>query len=181
MADIQITDNLGNSAPDVKIDLSHPSSLLKYAKTELLHLLVAPDFIERAPQPLPTAAPNPISFQLKLEHEFQLGNTKPEIDLTPSFQATIRANTTKGSNLFDGDPFRAPSTVPDQTGYVSLALQGSLDLGVSGSSGDLTFGVDANRTIGLEYWKAFSLDHGGPNLGEATGATIYGFVISADI
>lgn len=181
MADIQITDDLGNSAPDVKIDLSHPSSLLKYAKTELLHLLVAPDFIQRAPQPLPIAAPNPIFFQLKLGHEFQLGNAKPEIDLTPSLQATIRANTTKGSNLFDTDPFRAPSTVPDQTGYVSLALQGSLDLGVSGSSGDLTFGVDANRTIGLEYWKAFPLDHGGPSLGEATGATISGFVIPADV
>jgi hypothetical protein len=48
MAGIQITDYLGKSAPDVKIDLSQPSSLLKYAKTELLHLAVAPDFIERA-------------------------------------------------------------------------------------------------------------------------------------
>src|SRR5215467_3894411 len=74
MADIQLTDDLGKSAPDVKIDLSQPSSLLKYAKTELLHLAVAPDFIARAPQPLHTAAPNPILFQLKLEHAFQLGN-----------------------------------------------------------------------------------------------------------
>jgi hypothetical protein len=117
----------------------------------------------------------------EVDHTFQLGNTKPEIDLTPSFQATIRANTTKGSNLFDKDPFRVASTVPDQTGYVSLALQGSLDLGVSGSSGDLTFGVDANRTIGLEYWKAFPLGNGGPSLGEATGATVSGFVIPADV
>src|SRR5438046_3068174 len=54
MADIQVTDDLGKSAPNVKIDLSQPSSLLKYAKTELLHLAVAPDFIERAPQPLTT-------------------------------------------------------------------------------------------------------------------------------
>src|SRR5208282_2287666 len=97
----------------------------------------------RAPQPLSAAAPNPISFQLKLQHKFQLGNTKPEIDLTPSFQATIRANTTKDSNLFEKDPFKVVATVPNQTGYVSLALQGSLDLGVSGSSGDLTFGFDA--------------------------------------
>ena len=42
MADIQLTDDLGKSAPDVKIDLSQPSSLLKYAKTELLHLAVVP-------------------------------------------------------------------------------------------------------------------------------------------
>src|SRR6476620_3539761 len=142
MADIQLTDDLGKSAPDVKIDLSQPSSLLKYAKTELLHLAVAPDFITRAPQPLMTAAPNPISFQLKLAHTFQLGNTKPEISLIPSFGATLRVNTTKGSILFEDDPFQIRSTLPDETGYVSLVLQGALDLGVSGSSGDLTFGSD---------------------------------------
>src|SRR5271169_4436260 len=126
MADIQLTDNLGQSAPDVKIDLSQPSSLLTYAKTELLHLAVAPDFIARAPEPLTTAAPNPISFQLKMQHEFQLGGTQPEISLTPAFQAVIRVNTTKGSNLFEKDPFKIVSSVPDQTGYVSLLLQGSL-------------------------------------------------------
>jgi hypothetical protein len=181
LADIQLTDDLGKSAPDVKIDLTQPSSLLKYGKTEILHLAVAPDFLERATQPLRAAAPNPISFQLKLEHKFQLGNTKPEIDLTPSFQASIRANTTAGSDLFGQDPFRVPATVPPQTGYVSLALQGLLDLGVSGSSGDLTFGFDANQTISLEYWKAFGLGDSEVTLGAATGQTLSGFVIPADI
>jgi len=181
MADIQLTDDLGKSAPDVKIDLSQPSSLLKYAKTELLHLAVAPDFIARAPQPLTTAAPNPISFQLKLSHTFQLGNTKPEIGFTPSFGATLRVNTTKGSILFEDDPFEIGSTVPDETGYVSLALQGALDLGVSGSSGDLTFGFDANRSVAIEYWKAFPLGAGQPTLGEATGKTLSGYVIPADV
>src|SRR6185369_8552861 len=181
MADIQLTDDLGKSVPDVKIDLSQPSSLLKYAKTELLHLAVAPDFITRAPQPLMTAAPNPISFQLKLAHTFQLGNTKPEISLTPSFGATLRVNTTKGSILFEDDPFQIGSTVPDETGYVSLALQGALDLGVSGSSGDLTFGFDANRSVAIEYWKAFPLGAGQPTLGGATGKTLSGYIIPADV
>ena len=181
MADIQFTDDLGKSAPDVKIDLSQPSSLLKYAKTELLHLAVAPDFIARAPQPLTTAAPNPISFQLKLSHTFQLGNTKPEIGLTPSFGATLRVTTTKGSTLFEDDPFQIASTVPDQTGYVSLTLQGALDLGVSGSSGDLTFGFDTNRSVAIEYWKAFTLGAGQPTLGEATGKMLSGYVIPADV
>lgn len=181
MADIQVSDDLGNSAPDVKIDLSHPSSLLKYAKTELLHLAVATDFIARAQQPLTTAAPNPISFKLTLRHEFELGDTGPDIDLTPSFQATIRANTTEGSNLFDDDPFPVVSTVPSNTGYVSLALQGSLDLSVSGASGALSFGFDASHTIALEYWKAFPLGTGEPTLGKATGATISGYVIPAQL
>ena len=151
MADIQLTDDLGKAAPDVKIDLSQPSSLLKYAKAELLHLAVAPDFIARAPQLLTAAAPDPISFQLKLQHEFQLGNTKPAIDLTPLIHPGIRANTTKGANLFDDEPFGIAFTVPDQTGYVSLELQGALDLGVSGSSGELTFGIDASGGIALGY------------------------------
>jgi len=181
MADIQLTDDLGKSAPNVKIDLSQPSSLQKYAKTELLHLAVAPDFIARASQPLTTAAPNPISFQLKVQHQFQLGDTKPEIDLTPSFQATIRANTTEGANLFENDPFKVASVVPNNTGYVSFALQGSLDLGVSGSSGGMTFGFDANRTLGLEYWKAFPLGSAEATLAEAAGKTISGYVIPAGV
>jgi len=181
MPDIQLTDDLGKSAPSVKIDLSQPSSLVKYAKTELLHLVVAPDFIARAPQSLTTAAPNPISFQLKVQHEFQLGGDQPEIALTPTFQATLRANTTEGSNLFEDDPFELPATVPGQTGYVSLALKGSLGLGVSGSSGNLTFGFVANQIVAVEYWKAFPLGGAQPTLGEATGKTIAGYVIPSGI
>ena len=181
MPDIQLTDDLGKSAPNVKIDLSQPSSLVKYAKTELLHLVVAPDFIARAPQSLTIAAPNPISFQLKVQHEFQLGGAQPEIALTPSFQATLRANTTEGSNLFEDDPFKLPSTVPGQTGYVSLALEGSLGFGVSGSSGNLTFGFAANQIVAVEYWKAFPLGGAQPTLGEATGKTIAGYVIPSGI
>src|ERR1022692_1976346 len=181
MVDIQLTDELGKSAPNVKIDLSRPSSLLKYAKSDLLHMAVAPEFTARASQPLTTASPNPICFQLKLQNEFQLGKTEPKIDLTPSLQATIRANTTAGSNLFENDLFKVVLPVPNQTGFVSLSLQGSLDLGATGSSGDLTFGFDTGNTFGLEYWKAFPLGSGEPTLGEATGETISGYVIPAEV
>ena len=181
MPDIQITDNLGNSVPSVKIDITQPSSLLKYAKTELLHLLVAPDYLQRAPQLLTAAAPNPISFQVTLKHQFQLGNTKPEIDLTPSLQATIRVNATPGANLFESDPFRIRAIVPAGTGYVSVALLGLLDLGVTGSAADLTFGFTNSNSVGFEFWKAFSLGAGEPTLGAATGAAISGFVIPADV
>ena len=181
MADIQFTDDLGKSAPNVKIDLSQPSSLVKAAETELLHLAVVPDFIARAPKALTEAAPNPISFGLKAQHDFQLGGTQLQVDITPAFQGMIRANTTKGSNLFEKDAFKVAATVPDQTGYVSLALQGSLALGLSGTSGDLTFGFAANQTVDLGYWKAFPLGSAQPTLGEATGKTISGFVVPADI
>jgi hypothetical protein len=181
MPDFQITDDFGKSAPDIKFDPTQPSSLLKYARDQVLHLAVVPDYLARAPQLLTAAAPNPISFQLTLKRKFQFGNTIPEIEFTPLFRATLRANTTKDSSLFDDDPFVVPSTVPAKTGYVSLALQGSLSLGVSGTIGDLTFGFDPNASIALEYWKAFPLGKGEPTLGGATGKMISGFVIPADV
>jgi hypothetical protein len=181
MPDIQITDDLGNSAAQVTVDLKNPSSLLKYAQTELLHLIVVPEFVQRAPKKLAEAAPNPISFQLKLEHKFQLGGGQPEIDLKPSFAAAIRVNATGGSELFDAGVFPDGPTVPTDTGYVSVAFTGSLDLGISGTAGDLTFGFNPQGSCHLEYWRAFPLEGGGPTLGEATGETLSNFVIPARI
>jgi len=165
MPDIQITDQLDKPVETIKIDLTHPSSLVKYLKTELLHLAVLPDFLARKDSILSEAATKPIQFQANAQHSFQLGNAKPEIDVTPTVQATIRVNATPGTNLFDGDPFHAPAKVPDHAGYVSVGFQGSLDLGVSGSDGDLTFGFDESSTVNLEYLKAFPLGAGEPTLG----------------
>jgi hypothetical protein len=181
MPDIQVTDQLGKPVPTIKVDLAHPSSLIKYLKTESLHLAVLPDFLAKKDNTLSQAAPKPIQFQVKAQHKFQLGNTKPEIEITPSFQTTIRVNASPGTNLFDGDPFHAPAKVPDHTGYVSVGFQGSLDLGVSGSDGDLTFGFDKTTTISLEYLKTFPLGTGEPTLGNALGQTLSSYVIPADI
>src|ERR1700729_1119395 len=116
MPDIQVTDQLDQPVESIKIDLNHPSSLVKYLRTELLHLAVLPDFLAEKDEPLSQAAKKAVQFQAKAGHEFQLGNTKPEIDVTPSTQATIRVNASPGSNLFDGDPFHAAAKVPDHTG-----------------------------------------------------------------
>jgi hypothetical protein len=182
MPDIQITDELGQTVAPVKIDLAHPSSLVKYLRTELLHLAVLPDFLARKDSTLSQAAPDkPIEFHAKAGQKFQLGHTKPEIDVTPTAQATIRVNATPGSNLFDDDPFHAEAKVPDGTGYVSVAFEGSLDLGVSGSDGDLTFGFDKTTTVSLEYLKAFPLGLDEPKLGDALGSTLACYVIPADL
>jgi hypothetical protein len=45
MADIQITDAM-DKPTGIAIDLKQPSSLLKYLKSELLHLAVVPDFLK---------------------------------------------------------------------------------------------------------------------------------------
>ncbi len=65
MPDIQITDQLDKPVETVKIDLTHPSSLVKYLKAELLHLAVVPDFLAKKDDTLSQAAykTDPISSQ----------------------------------------------------------------------------------------------------------------------
>lgn len=181
MPDIQITDQLDKPIPTIPVDLSHPSSLFKYLKAELLHLAVLPDFLQRKDEVLSQAATKPVQFQAKLQHEFQLGSTEPEIQVTPAAQATIRVNASPGTNVFDGDPFFIAAKVPDRTGYVGFGFQGSLDLGVSGSEGDLTFGFNKTSTVSFEFLKAFPLGAGEATLGSALGQTISSYVIPADI
>jgi hypothetical protein len=179
--DIQVTDQLDKPVKTIKVDLTRPSSLVRYLKTELLHLAVVPDFLARKDSILTQAAPKPIQFQAKTQQKFQLGKTKPEIDVTPAAQATIRVNASPGTNLFDSDPFHAVAKVPDHTGYVSVGFQGALDLGVSGRDGDLTFGFDQTTTVSLEYLKAFPLGAAEPTLGDALGQTLSSYIIPADL
>ena len=75
-------------------------------------------------------------------YKFQLGGANPEIDFTPEAQVAVEVNAKAGSNLFDDDPFAVAATVPPNVAYVGITLDGSLDLNISGSSGDLTFGFD---------------------------------------
>jgi hypothetical protein len=180
MPDIQITDAMDKPV-GIKIDLKHPSSLLKYLKSELLHLAVVPDFLKRKDLPLSQAATTPIQFQASVKHGFQLGNIQPEIDITPSAQATIGVNVSPGTDVFSGDAFSIPATVPDHGAYVSLGLQGSLDLGLSGSDGDLSFGLDETTTVSMQFFKAFSLTLVEPTLGDAVGRTFSSYVLPADI
>ena len=47
MADISLTDSMDKTIYAAAIDLSHPSSLLRYLQSEVLHLAVLPDFLDR--------------------------------------------------------------------------------------------------------------------------------------
>jgi hypothetical protein len=182
MPDIKVTDNLGNPADNIKVDLSHPSSLVKYLKAELLHLAVLPDFLAMKDTPIgQAAAAKALIFEASAQNKFQLGNTKPEIDITPGAKASIQVNVTPNASLFDSDAFHVPAKVPPGEGYMSVGFQGSLDLGVSGSAGDLTFGYAASSTVALSYWKAFPLAPAGPTTGDALGQTLSSFVIPADL
>jgi hypothetical protein len=179
MPDFQITDNLDAQVGSVQVDLAHPSSLVEYLKTQVLHLAVFPDFLAHKDEPLSVAAAKPLQFQAKAQHAFQLGIEKPAISIKPELEAAIRVNASPGANLFEDNAFPANATVPPHTGYFSVAFGGALDAAVSASGGDLTFGIDAGATIGLEYWKAFPLGAGEPSLGEALGRTLSSYTIPA--
>lgn len=180
MPDIQITDSV--EAPSgIPIDVKKPSSLLKYLKSELLHLAVVPDFLKLKDLPLNEAARRPTSFKAAVKHDFQLGKTGPEIDITPSAEAIIAINASAGQDLFDDDEFPLPATVPNQTGYVRVGFQGSLDVSVDGSNSDLSFGLDKTTTLDLDFFKAYPLAPNCPKLGDAVGGALSGFVIPADL
>ncbi len=180
MPDISITDNLG-SPVGVKLDLTQPSSLVDYAKAQVLHLLVAPDFVARQDQPLTQAAAQPVRFQARLGNAFPLGLTQPEVTLTPKVDAVLRANTSAGANVFEGDAFPLTAAVPPATGLVGLAMTGALDAGVSGSAGNLTFGFNAGGSMQIEFLKAFPTGADQPTLGEATGQMLSGYLIPASV
>lgn len=181
MPDFQVTDQLDKPVDSVKIDLTHPSSLVKYCRNEVLHLAVSPDFLERKDLVLTQAASKPIQFQAKAEQKFSIGKVIPSISITPETSATIRVNATPKSNLFEGDSFHAPARTPDATGYVSVGFEGSFDASVSETDGDISFGFEKTSGVSIEYLKAFPLGPGEPALGAALGQTMSSFVIPAEL
>jgi hypothetical protein len=181
MADIQITDDLDKPIASVSLDLTHPSSLVNYLKSELLHLAVLPDFLRRKDEVLSKSAAKPVTLEAKFGHAFQLGGSKAEIEIAPSAQAGIHVNANPGSNLFADDSFRLPTTVPPGTGYVGLEFTGGLKLGVSGEETALSFGFTQNSAVTLACYKAFPLGAGEPTLLKALADALSAFVIPADL
>jgi hypothetical protein len=181
MPGFSLTDNLGDPVQDVKVDWTSLSSLFNYVKAEVLHLIVAPDFLARKDETLTQAAPNPLQFQLSAGPGFQLGSANPEITVNPGAAVLVVVNTTANSGLIADDPFQAPATVPANTGYVGMSFTGTLDPGVTESVGDLTFGMDKSASVSLAFYKAFATDRSQPTLGDATGQMLSDFVIPAHL
>ncbi|HEX4748419.1 MAG TPA: hypothetical protein VH302_02655 [Bryobacteraceae bacterium] len=169
MPDIEITDDLGTPVESIKPDLESPSSLFNYVKAQLLHLAVAPDFMQRKDSLLTKVAPQPIDFKAKFSEKFQLGTTtQPAICFTPGCAVDIDVDATS-------------KELPANTGSVKIHFIGSLDAGISETSGDLTFGFDAASTVELSFAKAFPLGAGEPTLGNALAESMSSFVIPATV
>ena len=181
MADFKITDSLGNPVDVSQIKWTSASSLYNYAKTELLHLVVAPDYIRLKDQLLTAAAPNPATFTLTLGHDFEIGGASPEVDITPKGEVELKINATAGADLFQDDDFHVPAQVPAGTGYLGLSFTGSVDASVSGGSGDVTFGIDDTAAITYQYFKAFPTGVNEPTVTSAMNAMLACFTIPAEV
>jgi hypothetical protein len=159
MPEISITDDLGKPVEAVKIDPTQPSSLVNYARSQALHLIVVPDFVVLEGKGLAEAAPKPIQFQATLGNGFQLGTSEPVITLTPKVQAVLRADAS----------------------HAGLEVTGSFCVGAAGSAGDLTFGLDVTSSVTIGFDKAFSGGAAELTLGGAVGRMLSGFVIPVSV
>jgi hypothetical protein len=159
MPDISITDDLGAPVESVKIDLSQPSSLVNYARAQVLHLIVVPDFLALQDKDLPVAAPKPIQFQARLGTDFALGTAEPRITLSPKVQAVLHADST----------------------HAGLEATGSLAVSAGGTAGELSFGIDAGSSVTIGFTKAFDGAAPAPSLGGAVGQMFSGFVIAGSV
>lgn len=181
MPDFTITDSLGNPVDISQVKWTSSSSLFNYAKTELLHLIVAPDYIKLKDQLLTAAAPNPVRFSLTLGHDFTIGAASPEVDITPGGKVELKINATAGADLFQDDDFHVAAEVPEQTGYLGLSFTGSVDAAVSATSGYVTFGIDGSGAITYEYFKAFPTGEYQPTVTSAMKAMMACFTIPAGV
>ena len=67
----------------------------------------------------------------------------------------------KGESLFDEDdePFRDKIPIPDQQhAFVAAGIKASLDIGLTGKSGDLRFGFSAGSETVLKNYRLFALN-----------------------
>jgi hypothetical protein len=71
-----LTDNF-NAPVAVPVNWNSRSALFKYLKSEALHLVVFPDFLEHKDQLLAQIVPQPLHAQLKVGYKFQLGGANP--------------------------------------------------------------------------------------------------------
>ncbi|HWE53350.1 MAG TPA: hypothetical protein VG273_26390 [Bryobacteraceae bacterium] len=181
MPDFTISDSLGNPVDISQVKWTSASSLYNYAKSESLHLIVAPDYIKVKDQLLTAAAPTPLKFSLTSGRDFTIGTAAPEVDITPAAKIELKINATAGADLFGDDDFHVAAEVPAQTGYLGLSFTGSVDAGVSATSGDVTFGIDASGSITYEYFKAFPTGANQPTVTSAMKTMMACFTIPAAV
>jgi hypothetical protein len=181
MPTIKITDQLGADISAVSATPDPASALVKYLQGPAADFVFMDDLVTALNDPLASASATPLSLGLNFSDKVTLGNAQPEISIAAGVKQSVNVNAKAGANLFGDDPFGVGIAIDTGTAYLSLALNGSIQVGLPGKDGDLTFGFSAGGGIGAEFFKKFTLSGPKPTVAEALGEVISGFIVPADV
>lgn len=183
MPTIKITDTLNADITSVPVNPNPITSALeKYVPNSAVNIVLLENLVNALNQPLASAGQNPVSLDLKFSDKFDFGtSSNPELTIGAGVTQNVNVNAKAGKLLFPTDFFGSNITVGNGEGWLSLALIGTVNAGLSGSASDLKFGLTAGGGIQTEYFRKFAVDATKPTVGEALGAVLSSFTLPADI
>lgn len=183
MPTIKITNTLNADITTVPVKPNPITSALeKYVPTPAVNILLLDDLVNALDQPLASAGQNPISLGLKFSDKVDFGTSNdPELTIGANVTQNVNVNAKAGKPLFSTDFYGSPVTVGNGEGWLSLALIGSVNAGLTGSASDLKFGLTASGGIQTEYFRKFAVAADKPSVGEALGSVLSDFILPADV
>ncbi|MCU1258795.1 MAG: hypothetical protein JWO80_1680 [Bryobacterales bacterium] len=183
MPTVKITDTLNAVINSVSANTNPLTSALeKYVTTPAVAIVLLPDLVNALAQPVIAAGQTPLSLGLKFSSNVDFGTTaNPELTVSAGITQNVNVNAKPGAKLFPTDFYGSPITVKNGEGWLSLALNATVNLGLSGSASDLKFGFTGAGAIGTEYFRSFAVDATTPTVAEALGEVLSDFTLPADI
>ena len=183
MPDITISDNIS-----LPIDIEPSGSLSKYLKNPMSFLttLSLDTPLVKAPLKLLRAA-----FKLKKSVDLiDRGEVKAQLKLAAKQSVSLRLFKS-GSTVFvdhftgpaelhkPGEEELAPSKVAPGRAVLAFDLQPTVQAGIDGNLGPLSFGVGKSKTLTFANYKEFVVTETTPTVGAAVSQTVKDFVIPA--
>ena len=179
MPNIKITDQLG---VNLDAELAPTSSLLKSVgalpglllqggNIGQLQILTLNDPLVRSLEPT-----------LSFAQPVNLGTDGAQLTIGADAGGSFRviSRTPESNVLFAVDDYGENLQIPVGTCYVALGLRATVNVGVQGRSGSLTFGMAAQTGIDISSYLPFALGAEAVTVTEALRQSIGGFVIPAD-
>ena len=183
MPTIKITDTVSADISSVSVNPNQlTSALVKYVRSPAVNIVLLPDLVNALQQPLLTAKSTPLSLGLKFSDKVDFSTSaNPELTFAAGVRQNVNVNATPGAKLFPADLFGSAITVNDGEGWLSLALSGTVNLGLAATAGDLNFGITAGGAIATEYFRKFAVDATTPTVAEALEEVLSDFTLPADV
>jgi hypothetical protein len=125
------------------------------------------------------------TLQAGLDFETPVGLGTGPVELTVgagvSGALTVFVPKPEANDLFEDEHYGEPVEVAPDQAYTGVSLIASVEVGVTGEGGDITFGIDAGTTVRLTSYKRFSTKPEMPRLVDALRSTLEEFVIPRDV